>query len=254
MEKELLLLQRRLIPEQKGRSSMRLSALLCFTSLSSFPPKSTSKKAHTTVTKVQPLTMHVGDRITKSNKTHHSKRLASPFPPQGYGRLGIAGDAFLVSDLRLFSRLLEVIAPQAQPQRQILGRQGQVRWKREQKYRLQTSSVQTSSLVAPRLPMPLSLPQVMLLAIPTLHSLRYIQSSLPFPDLPVSALIPSHSLDVTSPTFQSKPQPARHRMIYSLLKEELERQGGIHALQLRTKTPEEIERENARKADGGAGS
>lgn len=39
-------------------------------------------------------------------------------------------------------------------------------------------------------------------------------------------------------------------MIYALLKEELERPGGIHALQLRTKTPEEIEKEEKRKADG----
>ncbi|KIW96650.1 uncharacterized protein Z519_02041 [Cladophialophora bantiana CBS 173.52] len=54
------------------------------------------------------------------------------------------------------------------------------------------------------------------------------------------------SLDITSPSFQSKPQPARHRMIYSLLKEELDQPGGIHALQLRTKTPEEVERELAR--------
>ncbi|KIW72393.1 hypothetical protein PV04_00590 [Phialophora macrospora] len=53
-------------------------------------------------------------------------------------------------------------------------------------------------------------------------------------------------LDITSPSFASKPQPARHRMIYALLKEELEREGGIHALQLRTKTPEEVEREKAR--------
>jgi len=57
-------------------------------------------------------------------------------------------------------------------------------------------------------------------------------------------------LDITSPAFASKPQPTRHRMIYSLLKEELERPGGIHALQLRTKTPQEIEREEKRKADG----
>ncbi|KAH0836178.1 BolA domain protein [Fonsecaea pedrosoi] len=57
------------------------------------------------------------------------------------------------------------------------------------------------------------------------------------------------SLDITSPSFQAKPQPARHRMIYSLLKEELDRPGGIHALQLRTKTPEEVERELARKKD-----
>ncbi|OAL22736.1 hypothetical protein AYO20_11135 [Fonsecaea nubica] len=56
-------------------------------------------------------------------------------------------------------------------------------------------------------------------------------------------------LDITSPSFQAKPQPARHRMIYSLLKEELDRPGGIHALQLRTKTPEEVERELARKKD-----
>ncbi|EXJ61382.1 BolA protein [Cladophialophora psammophila CBS 110553] len=55
------------------------------------------------------------------------------------------------------------------------------------------------------------------------------------------------SLDITSPSFQSKPQPARHRMIYSLLKEELDRPGGIHALQLRTKTPQEVERELARQ-------
>jgi acid stress-induced BolA-like protein IbaG/YrbA len=37
-------------------------------------------------------------------------------------------------------------------------------------------------------------------------------------------------------------QPARHRMVYGLLKEEMAREGGIHALQLRTKTPEEEER------------
>lgn len=33
-------------------------------------------------------------------------------------------------------------------------------------------------------------------------------------------------------------------MVYSLLKEEMEVQGGIHALQLKTKTPEEEERLN----------
>ncbi|PYH94162.1 bola-like protein [Aspergillus ellipticus CBS 707.79] len=57
---------------------------------------------------------------------------------------------------------------------------------------------------------------------------------------------------VTSPSFQSKPQPARHRMVYALLKEEMSREGGIHALQLRTKTPEEEEREAQRKAQGQA--
>lgn len=38
-------------------------------------------------------------------------------------------------------------------------------------------------------------------------------------------------------------QPARHRMVYSLLKDELAREGGIHALQLKTRTPEEEERQ-----------
>lgn len=47
---------------------------------------------------------------------------------------------------------------------------------------------------------------------------------------------------ITSPAFQSKMQPARHRMVYGLLKEEMAREGGIHALQLRTRTPEEEER------------
>lgn len=44
-------------------------------------------------------------------------------------------------------------------------------------------------------------------------------------------------------------QPARHRMVYGLLKEELDREGGIHALQLRTKTPEE-DQEQQRKEQG----
>lgn len=43
-------------------------------------------------------------------------------------------------------------------------------------------------------------------------------------------------------------QPARHRMIYALLKEEMERPGGIHALQLRTRTPEEEESARAKDA------
>ncbi|PYI05646.1 bola-like protein, partial [Aspergillus sclerotiicarbonarius CBS 121057] len=53
---------------------------------------------------------------------------------------------------------------------------------------------------------------------------------------------------ITSPSFQSKPQPARHRMVYALLKEEMSQEGGIHALQLRTKTPEEEQREKERQA------
>jgi len=45
-------------------------------------------------------------------------------------------------------------------------------------------------------------------------------------------------------------QPARHRMVYALLKEEMERAGGIHALQLRTRTPEEEEKHSAREREG----
>lgn len=52
---------------------------------------------------------------------------------------------------------------------------------------------------------------------------------------------------ITSEAFKSKMQPARHRIVYALLKEELERAGGIHALQLRTRTPEEEERQVARE-------
>jgi BolA protein len=54
-------------------------------------------------------------------------------------------------------------------------------------------------------------------------------------------------LVVTSEAFKSKMQPARHRMIYSLLKDEMAKEGGIHALQLRTMTPEEEERRRAQE-------
>ncbi|KAL9580788.1 MAG: hypothetical protein Q9212_004285 [Teloschistes hypoglaucus] len=54
-------------------------------------------------------------------------------------------------------------------------------------------------------------------------------------------------LVITSEAFKSKMQPARHRMVYTLLKEELEREGGIHALQLKTRTSEEEERQLARE-------
>jgi stress-induced morphogen len=47
---------------------------------------------------------------------------------------------------------------------------------------------------------------------------------------------------ITSEAFKGKMQPARHRMVYALLKEEMAREGGIHALQLKTKTFEEEER------------
>ncbi|KAL2755760.1 hypothetical protein ACRALDRAFT_1071029 [Sodiomyces alcalophilus JCM 7366] len=55
-------------------------------------------------------------------------------------------------------------------------------------------------------------------------------------------------LIIISDAFRSKMQPARHRMVYALLREELDREGGIHALQLRTLTPEEEERQKAKAA------
>ena len=58
------------------------------------------------------------------------------------------------------------------------------------------------------------------------------------------------ALNIVSEAFRSKMQPARHRMVYALLKEELEREGGIHALQLRTKTPEEEEKLKTRDDAG----
>ncbi|VBB71603.1 Putative protein of unknown function [Podospora comata] len=53
---------------------------------------------------------------------------------------------------------------------------------------------------------------------------------------------------ITSEAFRSKMQPARHRLVYSLLKDEMAREGGIHALQLRTMTPEEEEKRRAQEA------
>ncbi|KAL1984838.1 hypothetical protein VTN96DRAFT_8593 [Rasamsonia emersonii] len=52
---------------------------------------------------------------------------------------------------------------------------------------------------------------------------------------------------ITSEAFKSKPQPARHRMVYALLKDEMSREGGIHALQLQTRTPEEEQRQLQRE-------
>ena len=42
-------------------------------------------------------------------------------------------------------------------------------------------------------------------------------------------------------------------MVYAVLKEELERPGGIHALQIRTRTPEEEQRQLARETEERAG-
>lgn len=57
---------------------------------------------------------------------------------------------------------------------------------------------------------------------------------------------------ITSEAFKSKMQPARHRMVYKLVDEEMKREGGIHALQLRTRTPEEEQKQQEReKAEKG---
>jgi stress-induced morphogen len=56
------------------------------------------------------------------------------------------------------------------------------------------------------------------------------------------------SVFITSPAFQGKMQLARHRMINSLMKEELAKEGGIHALQLITRTPEEEETRKQKEA------
>jgi BolA-like protein 1 len=42
-------------------------------------------------------------------------------------------------------------------------------------------------------------------------------------------------------------------MVYSLLKEEMAQDGGIHALQLQTRTPEEQEKAKAREAAEASG-
>ncbi|KAH7126873.1 bola protein [Dendryphion nanum] len=47
---------------------------------------------------------------------------------------------------------------------------------------------------------------------------------------------------ITSDAFKSKSQIARHRMVNALLKDEMAQEGGIHALQLKTRTPEEEEK------------
>ncbi|KAF9735016.1 BolA domain-containing protein [Paraphaeosphaeria minitans] len=56
------------------------------------------------------------------------------------------------------------------------------------------------------------------------------------------------SVVVTSEKFkEARMQPARHRMVYALLKDELAQEGGIHALQLKTRTPEEEERQKQKE-------
>lgn len=63
----------------------------------------------------------------------------------------------------------------------------------------------------------------------------------------ILSLTPATRLVITSDAFSSKMQPARHRMVYALLRDEMAQEGGIHALQLRTLTPEEEERQQKKK-------
>lgn len=84
---------------------------------------------------------------------------------------------------------------------------------------------------------------------------KRISSPFRFPPPPLYALIArstAHtclsSVTIISEAFQSKSQPARHRMVYSLFKDEMAREGGIHALQLRTRTPEEEKKQAEREA------
>ena len=54
---------------------------------------------------------------------------------------------------------------------------------------------------------------------------------------------------ITSEAFDSKMQPARHRMVYALLRDEMATEGGIHALQLKTLTPDEESRHQKKKEE-----
>ena len=60
-------------------------------------------------------------------------------------------------------------------------------------------------------------------------------------------------IEIASDVFEKKMQAARHRMVYGLLKEEMGMEGGIHALQLRTRTAEEEENREKGKAEGKEG-
>jgi stress-induced morphogen len=79
---------------------------------------------------------------------------------------------------------------------------------------------------------------------------RRISSSFPHTQttyLCTNEYLTTHSVTIVSDSFESKMQPARHRMVYALLKEEMAREGGLHALQLKTQTPAEEQREKERK-------
>ena len=51
------------------------------------------------------------------------------------------------------------------------------------------------------------------------------------------------SLEITSAQFEGLRAPARHRLVYNLMKEEMQQEGGLHALQMKTRTEEEDRRE-----------
>lgn len=55
---------------------------------------------------------------------------------------------------------------------------------------------------------------------------------------------------VVSPVFEGQRLAQRHRLIYSLLKEEMAMEGGIHALQMRLKTQLEQERDQTAGKSG----
>ncbi|VVT45045.1 uncharacterized protein SAPINGB_P000619 [Magnusiomyces paraingens] len=46
-------------------------------------------------------------------------------------------------------------------------------------------------------------------------------------------------LEIVSNAFKGKPQPARHRQVYNLFKEEMAMPNGVHSMSLKTKTEDE---------------
>lgn len=76
-------------------------------------------------------------------------------------------------------------------------------------------------------------------------SQSFISTSAQVPLLNTTA----NRLNIVSDAFTSKKQRDRHRMVYALLQDELNRPGGIHALQLRTQTTEEENNKGGRKDD-----
>lgn len=69
---------------------------------------------------------------------------------------------------------------------------------------------------------------------------------------------PSHEREthfrllIVSKEFVGKSQASRHRIVYKLLDDEIKKDGGIHALQIKTRTPEEdaATKVSATRSDG----